>query len=103
MDSFMEEKKNNDKIIDEQLDIISKNLDIIKTITTDINVNIDIQNNELDDINIKTNKVNQKFNNINRRIRELFNNAGGCSTFIPCVILSIIIIGIIGYIITIAK
>ena len=100
---FYEEKKANDELINRQLDIISNNLNVIQSLTVDIGTELDIQNDILDATNDKITDTNEQFNSVNSNVKALIQRAGGCEFLVPCLIISAILLGLIGYIITITR
>ena len=100
---FYEEKKANDVFINQQLDIISNNLNVIRNLTVDIGTELDIQNDILDDTNDKITNTNEQINSVNNKVKVLIQKAGGCEFLVPCLILTTILFGLIGYIISISR
>jgi predicted membrane chloride channel (bestrophin family) len=70
------------------------------TIAVDIGAELEVQNDKLDTVNEKATEVNQQFVTINHRIKSLVQRMGGCERIIPTTILVVVIIGIVGYIIS---
>lgn len=101
---FMMEVQENDKRMDQLLDVISAGLKDLKEIATDIGTNLDVQNEMLKQVDDKMDNVLENYETANDRLRKLLDeNTGGVETWCPILILIIILLGIVGYIFSIAK
>lgn len=88
---------------DELLDDISKGLDELKKIGTDINKELKVQNAMLDEVDKHMDKNITNLKNANTRLKEMLEESGGLSRWCPMLICFILLLAIVGYIISSAK
>jgi len=100
--SFMQEVKENDKQMDEYLQIISQGLTEIKEIAIDIGSNLDVQNQKLDEMDGFMAATTSKMMTVNKRVKLLLLN-NGCHPGMVCLVvfLFICVVALLGYIFSI--
>jgi len=100
---FFMEVQQNDKKIDEMLDVLSAGLKNLNEMALDMNRSLDIQAQMLEEVGDKMDDTIEKYSVANARLKELLEqNTGGVETWCPIVILIVILLGVIGYLFTVA-
>jgi len=100
---FFMEVQQNDKKIDEMLDVLSVGLKNLNEMALDMNRSLDVQAQMLEEVSDKMDDTIEKYSVANARLKELLEkNTGGVETWCPIVILIVILLGVIGYLFTVA-
>lgn len=100
---FIEEAAEKDKQIDQMLDTVMHGLVELKGIATDINAQLDVQAEMLEEIDGKMDNTITDYKSANKRLKELLQKeTGGATAWCPFIILSVILLGVIGYIVNVA-
>jgi len=90
--------RDNDKKIDEQLDIVSDHVGRLKEMANEMGKEATTQGIMMDNLEIKVNKANDDLENLNERLRKVLESIRKGDRFIIDIILLCILIGIAGYI-----
>lgn len=98
---FLDEVKANREVEDDMLDEISKGLDELKNLGSDINKTLAYQGELLKQVDAQLEDVTEKFDSGNQKLQKLLDSQGGPSRWIPRICCFIILLAIVGYILKI--
>merc|ERR1719445_811370 len=96
--AFVDEVNRNREKEDEMLDQISKGLDELKNLGTDINNTLSYHNEMLKGVDEELQNVAAQFESGNQRLQNLLDAQGGPTRWLPRMCCLIILLAIVGYI-----
>ena len=100
---FEEHKRVRDKEINEQLDQLNARLKDLAIQAQDINVNLTVQNKNLEEqVQPKMDQTIETVVSGNRRLKQIIQQStGGCTTWCPLLTISLLILALMGFLISI--
>lgn len=89
-----------DQEIDQQLEMVSAGVTELKHIATDMRDEVTMQSAMVDEITNKVDKASTHLNQLNKRMKETLASTRSADRFIMDFILLVILLGVVGYIIS---
>lgn len=89
-----------DQVIDEALEQVAEGVSELKNIALDMRDEVKIQSSMVDEITSKVDSANVHLNSMNKRMKKTLESTRSADRFILDFILLVVLLGIIGYIIT---
>jgi len=96
-DEVEEEKRNQDRMMDQILTGLIELEDVAKSIKIEIVASTELTQ----EITDETEKLNEKFKGSNQRLKEILEETGGLSRWCPILICIVLLIALVGYLINI--
>jgi len=95
------ERKN--QAIDEQLDVVAEGVSELKTIALTMRDEVKVQSAMVDEITNKVDAASSRLNSMNKKMRQTLAQTRSADRFILDFILCVILLGIIGYIVSLVS
>lgn len=89
-----------DQAIDKELEQVSAGVQDLKNIALDMRDEVQMQTAMVDEITNKVDKANVHLNNLNKRMKQTLQQTRSADRFILDIILVVILLGVVGYIIS---
>jgi len=88
----------NDKLLDQKLDIIAEGVGTLKEIAIEMGKEVELQGVMMDQLEQHVDNANAKLHNLNGRLKEQLNKYRSCDRFVLDFICCAIILGLFGFI-----